>query len=168
MCRSSRGPVLLMWIQMLKSQLKLILMVLLSCDYTCLSISQYWDGFHHVNADWKIGFALNPFCPLNAPLMYSAAVCPTPYSLIFNEITMLIRKARLLKKSHFLAQFEYLAHTEVCDQHLEELGFRKRELFDCLQRKYIVSFESLSDMFSSFVTLKSWIRETLEEQCDLA
>ena len=44
-----------------------------------------------VNTIWMISWfwlALNPFCPLNAPLMYSAAVWPTPYSWMLNMVTM--------------------------------------------------------------------------------
>ena len=51
-------------------------------DYHGPSVNNVWII---VSCFW---LALNPFCPLNAPLMYSAAVCPTPYSWILNNITM--------------------------------------------------------------------------------
>ena len=46
-----------------------------------------------------------------------------------------------LNRIHSLAKsqwLEHLAHAEVCHKHLEQLGLRKRKLFDCLQNIFVL------------------------------
>ena len=64
-----------------------------------------------------------------------------------------------LKIRFFLSvSFGYLAHAEVCYKHLEELGFRKGKLFDCLQHIYY----GLSGMFSNQCKVRLTLKSSLQ------
>ena len=96
----------------------------------------YWvNGISHLAGIAMIQTCLESLLPIKCPIDILSRSLPHPVVLERKTIGHNLNRNHNLAKSQWL---EHLAHAEVCHKHLEQLGLRKRKLFDCLQNIFVL------------------------------
>ena len=103
----------------------------------------YWvNGISHLAGIAMIQTCLESLLPIKCPIDILSRSLPHPVVLERKTIGHNLNRNHNLAKSQWL---EHLAHAEVCHKHLEQLGLRKRKLFDCLQNIFVLRLLLLNE-----------------------